>query len=142
MPPQQQQRDSSEAKGEPMLVDLLSVVGEGAAEQQLPGQQQLQQPREQLQQSGDCYTFREGKVLVPPLEPSQKPPRKWPPPPSPSSTPPPHPLMPLLLTSSTLTRPCNVRDVPGSVGQQEEQQSEDCGDIGDNSENGDREDDK
>ena len=46
MPPQQQQRDSSEAKCEPMLVDLLSVVGEGAAEQQLPGQQQLQQPRE------------------------------------------------------------------------------------------------
>ena len=91
MPPQQQQRDPSEAKCEPVLVDFLNAGGEGVVEQQLHRQQQLQQPREQLQQYEDCCSYREDKVLVPSLVPSPEPPQRSPPPP---------PSMPLLLTLS------------------------------------------
>lgn len=46
-PPTKQPRDLREAKREPVLVDLLGVGGEGAVEQHMHWQQQLQEPRGQ-----------------------------------------------------------------------------------------------
>lgn len=55
MPPQQQQRDPSDATYGPQLADPVGTGGEGAGAPQLQTQQQLQQHRQQGQQSVDCY---------------------------------------------------------------------------------------
>ena len=62
MPSQQEQRDPSEDKQEPQLVDLRGAGGEGVGKKKLLQRQQLPQSLHPLKelQSADCCACRDG----------------------------------------------------------------------------------